>query len=498
MEHWSTLHFLFYGFELALTTTNLFYCFVGVSLGTMIGVLPGLGPTAGMAILLPITYNIPASSTVIMLAGMYYGAMYGGSTTSILLNIPGEAASVVTCLDGYIMARKGRAGPALGMCAIGSFIGGTIALMGLVIIGPPLARWALRFGPPEFTSLLMLAFVLLAYLGSKSMIKAFMMALVGLFLSTVGQDYISGKPRFVFHIMSLMDGIGLIPVVMGLFGIAEVFANIERSIKRDVYETKLKNLFPNLKDWKDSIGPIFRGSFLGFLLGLLPGGGAIISSFSSYTLEKKLSKKEFGTGVIEGVAGPETANNSGSTGAFVPLLTMGIPGNATTAILIGALMIHGVEPGPLLIREHPDIFWGVVASMYIGNGLLLILNLPLIPFWVRILKVPYHILFPLILILCSIGAYSVSNSMYDVVIMMIFGVIGYVMRKFEFEPAPLVMALVLGQIFENAFRQSLILSHGSFSIFFARPISATLLLVAASLLVLPLVFKRPSVQEVED
>jgi len=484
-----------YGFSVALEPINLLYCFFGVLIGTMVGVLPGVGPTAGIAILLPITYYTPPTSTLIMLAGIYYGAMFGGSTTSILLNIPGEAASVITCLDGYAMARKGRAGPALGISALGSFIGGTIAIIGLMLIGPIMARWALKFGPPEYVSLLIMAFALLTYLASKSKIKAFMMAALGFFLSTVGIDYISSKPRFTFHIISLMDGIGIIPVIMGLFGVAEVFENIEAAVKRDIYETKIKNILPSVQDWKDSLGPIFRGSFLGFLLGIIPGGGALIASFASYTLEKKISKKNFGTGIIEGVAGPETANNSGATGAFVPLLTLGIPGNVTTAVLIGAMMIHGVEPGPLLMRNAPDVFWGVITSMYIGNVMLLVLNLPLIPLWVRLLKIPYYILFPFILIFCMIGSYSVSNSMTDVILMIIFGTFGYFMRKFGYEGAPLIMAMVLGQIFENAFRQSLILSKGSFSIFFTRPISATMLIIALFLIFLPLFFQKPPIQE---
>ena len=491
MNDFGSLQHLLYGFSIALTPTNILFCFLGVLSGTLVGVLPGFGPTAGMCILLPITYHIPVHSTIIMLAGIYYGAMYGGSTTSILLNIPGEAASVVTTLDGYAMACKGRAGPALGIAAFGSFIGATIALIGLVGIGPPLARWALKFKAPEFTCLLVIAFVLLAYLGSKSMSKALMMALVGLFLSTIGMDNVSGKPRFTYHIMSLMDGIDFLPVAMGLFGIAEVFKNLESTIKAEVYKTKIKNLFPNIQDWKDSVGPIMRGSFLGFFLGLLPGGGALISSFASYTLEKRLSKKQFGTGVIEGVAGPETANNAGATGAFMPLLALGIPGNVTIAILIGALMIHGVQPGPLLVKEHPDIFWGVIASMYVGNVMLLILNLPLIPLWVKVLKVPYYILFPMIISLCTVGAFSVNNSVFDVTIMMIFGVIGYIMQKFEYEAAPLIVALLLGPMFEYSFRQSLIISEGSLSIFFDSPISVTLLIMAAFLLVSPLFLKRP-------
>jgi len=488
---------ILYGFSIALTPTNLFYCFFGVLIGTVVGVLPGVGPTAGIALLLPVTYQAPPSATIILLAGIYYGAMYGGSTTSILLNIPGEAASVITCLDGYVMARKGRAGPALGISAFGSFIGGTIGIIGLMVIGPPLARWALKFGPPEYFSLMLLGLALLSYLGSKSMGKALIMAALGLFISTIGMDYISGKPRFTYHIMSLMDGVDIVPVVMGLFGVAEVLFNIEETMKKEVFETKIKNLFPTLQDWKDSLGPILRGSFLGFFIGILPGAGATIPTFISYTVEKKISKKQFGTGVIEGVAGPETANNAGATGAFVPLLTLGIPGNPVTAILIGALMIHGVQPGPMLMRQAPDIFWGVITSMYIGNGMLLVLNLPLIALWVKILKLPYFILFPLILIFCVIGSYSINNSVQDVITMFIFGVIGYLLRKFEYEGAPLIMAFVLGKMFENAFRQSLIISQGSFAIFFTRPASAIMLFLAVFLLISPLFFRRPKIQDAE-
>jgi putative tricarboxylic transport membrane protein len=486
---------ILYGFGIALQPGNLFYCFFGVLIGTLVGVLPGVGPPVGIALLLPVTYHAPASSTIILLAGIYYGAMYGGSTTSILLNMPGEAASVVTCLDGYVMARNGRAGPALGMSAFGSFIGGTIGIIGLMLIGPPLARYALKFGPPEFFSLMVLGLSLLAYLGSKSLIKALMMVVVGLFISTIGVDYISGKPRFTYHIMSLMDGMDIVPVVMGLFGVSEVLVNIETRVKRDVFQTRIGSLFPDRQDWKDSIGPILRGSVLGFFIGILPGPSAVIASFTSYTVEKRLSPKKFGTGVIEGVAGPETANNSGATGAFVPLLTLGIPGNPATAILIGALMIHGVTPGPLLMRDQPEIFWGVITSMYIGNAMLLVLNLPLIPLWVKFLKLPYYVLFPLILVFCVIGSYSLSNSIPDVITMILFGLVGYLLRKFDYEGAPLIMALVLGKTFENAFRQSLILSEGTFGIFFTRPISAVLLAIAIFLLLSPIFMKRPPVAE---
>ncbi len=476
---------ILYGFGIALQPGNLFYCFFGVLIGTLVGVLPGVGPPVGIALLLPVTYHAPASSTIILLAGIYYGAIYGGSTTSILLNMPGEAASVVTCLDGYVMARNGRAGPALGMSAFGSFIGGTIGIIGLMLIGPPLARYALKFGPPEFFSLMVLGLSLLAYLGSKSLIKAMMMIVVGLFISTIGVDYISGKPRFTYHIMSLMDGMDIVPVVMGLFGLAEVLINIESRMKRDIFQTRIGSLFPTLQDWKDSIGPILRGSFLGFFIGILPGPSAVIASFTSYTVEKRLSPKKFGTGVIEGVAGPETANNSGATGAFVPLLTLGIPGNPATAILIGALMIHGVTPGPLLMRDQPEIFWGVVASMYVGNVALLILNFPLVGVWTSILKVPQAILIALILLLTLVGAYAINNSMLDLVVLIVMGILGYLFRKIKFDVAPIVVALVLGPMLETTMRESLYMSRGDVTTFITRPISGTILAILAIMLVAP-------------
>jgi putative tricarboxylic transport membrane protein len=376
-----------------------------------------------MSLLLPVTFNIPPVSAIIVLSGIYYGAMYGGSTTSILVNIPGEAASVVTCLDGYQMARQGRAGPALGIAAFGSFIAGTLSIVGLMFMGPFLAAGALRFGPPEYFTIMILGMTVLTFLSSGPMWKALLMAAFGLFLSTIGMDNVSGIARLSFNIEELIDGIGLVPVVMGLFGISEVMLNVESSMERSIFETKIKNILPNLKDWKTSLGPIIRGTILGFFLGILPGAGAIISSFASYAVEKKISKhpEKFGTGVIEGVAGPESANNAATGGAFIPLLSLGIPSNAVTALLLGALIIHGIQPGPLLIKEHPDIFWGTVASMYLGNILLLILNLPLIGLWVKVLKVPYPVLFPLILLFCLIGAYSLNNSITGVIIMNIFG-----------------------------------------------------------------------------
>jgi putative tricarboxylic transport membrane protein len=476
------------GFQVALQPANLFFCFMGVLIGTLVGVLPGLGPVAAMSLLLPSTFHVSPVSAIIMLAGIYYGAMYGGSTTSILVNIPGEAASVVTCLDGYQMARKGRAGPALGIAAFGSFIGGTLSIIGLMFMAPPLAEMALQFGPPEYFTLMLLGLIILTFLASGSMPKALMMAAFGLFLGLIGMDIMTATPRFTFNLYFLMDGVGLVPVVMGLFGVSEVLLNVEARIKQDVFQTKIKGLLPNLKDWRDSTWPIIRGSVLGFFLGILPGGGAVISSFVSYGVEKKCSRhpEKFGTGVIEGVAGPETANNAATGGAFIPLLTLGIPANAVMAMLLGALIIYGMQPGPMLIKQHPDLFWGVVTSMYIGNAMLLVLNLPLIGVWVKILKIPYPILFPLILLFCLIGVFSLNNNVGEIGLMLFFGGVGYLMKKFNYEAAPLVLALVLGPMMENALRQSLIMSNGSVSIFFTRPISLGIVLVVLALLLLPL------------
>jgi len=479
---------LLYGLSVSLTPVNLLHCLIGVFIGTLIGVLPGIGPVGAISLLLPITLHTSPIGAVIMLAGIYYGAMYGGSTTSILLNIPGEAASVVTCIDGYQMARRGRAGPALGIAAFGSFIGGTISIIGLMIIAPPLAEAALKFGPPEYFSLMILGMTLLIYLTSGSIPKALMMGVLGLILGVIGIDPISGAQRFTFNVLELSDGIGLVPLVMGLFGISEVLLNVEQDLKREIFQTKIRGLLPNRQDWKDSAGPIVRGSTLGFFLGVLPGGGALISSFVDYAMEKKISKtpEKFGQGAIEGVAGPETANNAATGGAFIPLLTLGIPANVVMAMLLGALMIHGMQPGPMLLQNHPELFWGVVTSMYVGNGILLLLNLPLIGLWVQVLKVPYRILFPLILLFCMIGSYSVNCSNLDMLIMLAFGVIGYLMKKFDYEGAPMVLAYVLGPMLEMALRQSLTMSNGSFSIFVTRPISAVGIVAAILLVASPL------------
>ena len=483
------LNYLGIGFSVALQPVNLLYCFVGVFIGTLIGVLPGIGPVGAMSLLLPTTFKATPEAAVIMLAGIYYGAMYGGSTTSILVNIPGEAASVVTCLDGYQMARRGRAGPALGIAAFGSFIAGTLSILGLMLLAPPLSRIAIQFGPPEYFTLMVLGLTILIYLAHGSMPKALIMAAFGIVLGLIGLDSINARPRFTFERMELVDGVGLVPIVMGLFGISEVLLNIEQAVRREVFETKIKGLLPTGKDWRESLGAMTRGSLLGFFLGILPGGGAVISSFISYAIEKRVSKhpEKFGKGAIEGVAGPEAANNAATGGAFIPLLTLGIPPNVVMAMLLGAFMIHGVTPGPLMMKQNPGIFWGVIVSMYIGNFMLLILNLPLIGMWVQVLKVPYKILFPLILLFCLIGVYSVSNAVFDIYVMIVFGIVGYLMKKFEYEGAPLVLAFVLGPLMENNLRKSLIMSQGDFSIFFTRPLAAASLIVALFLLASPFI-----------
>ena len=497
-------HNLFLGFVEIFKLEPLLYCFVGVLVGTLIGVLPGIGPVGTMSLLMPFVYKASPLLAIIMLAGIYYGAMYGGSTTSILVNIPGEAASVVTCLDGYQMARKGRAGPALGIAAFGSFIAGTLGVVGLMLLAPPLASMALRFGPPEYFSLICMGLTMLIFLASGSIIRAMMMSVFGIILGCVGMDPETGVTRFVFGVVDLMDGIGLAPFAMGLFGVSEVFLNIEQSLEnRSILTAKIEGLLPNRQDWKDSIMPISRGSVLGFLLGILPGGGGVIASFASYALEKRISKhpERFGTGAIEGVASPESANNSATAGGFVPMLTLGIPPNVIMAILLGVLIIHGVVPGPGFISQHPKLFWGFIVSMYVGNLMLLVLNLPLIGLWVQVLKIPYKILFPLILLFCVIGAYSINNSTFDIATMLVFGVLGYLMRKYKYEGAPMVLAFVLGPMFEKSFRHSLLLSDGSFSIFFTRPIAAGGMIITFFLLItsaIPIIRRRKKAIPVEE
>jgi putative tricarboxylic transport membrane protein len=479
------LEYFTLGIQVALQPVNLFYCFAGVFIGTLIGVLPGIGPVGAMSLLLPATFSVSPVAAIIMMSGIFYGAQYGGSTTSILVNIPGEASSVITCLDGYQMARKGRAGPALGMAAIGSFISGTISIVGLMVLAYPLAKAALSFGPPEYFALMCLGLIILTFLTQGSMYKALMMALLGILLGFVGLDMFTATSRFTFGVNELMDGIGIVPLMMGLFGISEILVNIEQPLKRKIYETKIKGLLPTLQDWVVCKWAVLRGTVIGFFLGILPGGGAVLASFVSYAVEKRVSKypEKFGTGVIEGVAAPESANNAAAQSSFIPLLSLGIPPNVVMAVLFGGLLIHGIQPGPLLIRSHPEIFWGVVMSMYIGNVMLLALNLPLIGMWVKILKVPYTILFPLILLFCLIGVYSVNNSVLDIYLMILFGVVGYLMRKFDFEPAPMALAYVLSPLLETSLRQSLNISGGSFSIFFSRPISLVCMVFVIGLLV---------------
>ncbi len=491
-----TLNYLVMGLGQALQPVNLLYCFLGVFLGTLIGVLPGIGPPGAIALLLPITFNTPPVATIIMLCGIGYGAQYGGSTTSILVNIPGEASSVVTCLDGYQMARKGRAGPALGMAAFGSFIAGTLTLFGLVFMAPTLGELGLRFGPPEYFSLMAFALSTLVYLAGKSITKSLTMAIFGFILATVGLDPVISSPRFTYNLTALRDGFDLVLMVIGVFGISEIIITLERKFGRDIYETKIKGLLPTLNDWKDSIFPILRSTFLGFFMGILPGMGPTIPTFVSYNLERKLSKhpEKFGTGVIEGVAAPETCNNAAANGAWIPILSLGIPTGAVTALLYGALLIHGITPGPMFIKQSPEVFWGLIGSMYIGNAMLLVLNLPLIPIWVRTLKIPYSILSLLIIFLCLIGAYTINNSSTDILIMIGFGLIGYLIKKFDYEAAPLIMGFVLGPMVEKNLRLSMIMFHGNFMKFFQRPISMVFLGLAILILISPIFIKRKLVE----
>jgi putative tricarboxylic transport membrane protein len=500
----SLLHNILMGLQVSMTPINILYSFGGVLIGTLIGVLPGIGPVGAMAILLPATYHVPPLSTVIMLAGIFYGAMYGGSTTSILLNIPGEAASIVTCLDGHQMAKQGRAGPALGIAAFGSFIAGTIGVVGLMALSYPLAKVALRFGPPEYAGLMVVGLMLIAYLGQQAFVKAVVMAAFGLILSFFGTDIISGHERFTFGIGNLVEGITIVPMVMGLFGISEVMINMSETGPRSVFTAHAKNLLPNRKDWAAAFWPIIRGTGIGFFLGILPGGGALLASFASYAVEKRVSKhpEEFGQGAIAGVAGPESANNAASTSSFIPLLTLGIPANVVMAMLFVGLMVHGIRPGPMLMAERPDVFWGVIMSMYLGNVMLLVLNVPLIGIWVKVLQLSTAYLYPLIILFCVIGVYSINNSTFDIGSMLVFGIVGFVLRKVGYGPAPLVLAFVLGPLLEQALRQSLLISNGNFMILISRPISAVCFGLATVLLISGIVNsikgKRPIESEDED
>jgi putative tricarboxylic transport membrane protein len=464
----------------------LWYAFLGCLVGTLVGMLPGIGPLAGISILLPLTFGLDATKAIVMLAGIYYGSQYGGSTTSILLRIPGEASSVMTCIDGNAMAKKGRAGAALCIAAVGSFVAGTFGVVMLTLVAPPLADFALGFGPPEYTALLVLGLIFLAYMSTGSLIRTLLMAALGLLLGTIGIDVMTGHFRYSFDIPELGDGIGIVPVAVGLFGLGEILSTPSRQVTGEVIRPKLRELWPNREEWRASALPIARGSVLGFIIGIIPGSAHIISSFMSYALEKRVSKtpEEFGKGAVAGVAGPESANNSASTGSFVPMLALGIPTGPVTAVLMAALLIHGVPPGPTLVNDHPNVFWGFVASMYVGNLMLLALNLPLVGVFVNLLRIPYAYLYPLIIMFCVIGVYEVNNSIIDVWIMLIMGVVGYGLKKFEFDPAPLVLGLVISPIFEMSLRQSLIMSDGTWMIFLQRPIALVLLVLSAGLLAL--------------
>ena len=484
------------GVATAFTLENLMYCFIGVTLGTLIGVLPGIGPLATIAMLLPITYKMGDPSTaLIMLAGIYYGSQYGGSTTAILVNLPGESASVVTTLDGYQMARRGRAGVALATAAIGSFFAGTVATVLIAAFAPPLAEMAFKFGPAEYFSLMVLGLIAAVVLAHGSVIKALGMVVLGLLLSMIGTDVNSGVARFSFGVPELTDGIEFGVIAMGMFGFAEIIYNLRAPESRDLLKEKVTNFMPKKEDWKRGSPAAVRGTMLGSFLGILPGGGNIISSFASYAMEKKLSKKpqEFGKGAIEGVAGPEAANNAGAQTAFIPMLTLGIPTTPVMALMIAAMMIHNIQPGPQVMTSNPGLFWGLIVSMWVGNLMLLVLNLPLIGIWIKLLQVPYKILYPAILMFCCIGAYSLNNNVWDVLMTIPFAIAGYYFKKWKCEPAPLLMGFILGELMEEYLRRALTISRGDWGVFIERPLSATLLGIAVLLLIivtLPFVRKK--------
>jgi putative tricarboxylic transport membrane protein len=484
----SILDSLALGFSVAFQPDILLYAFLGCLVGTLVGMLPGIGPLAGISILLPATYALDPTKAIVMLAGIYYGSQYGGSTTSILMRIPGEASSVMTCIDGYAMARKGRAGAALAIAAVGSFVAGTFGVVLLTLVAPPLANFALRFGPPEYTALLVLGLVFLAYMSSTSLIRTLLMACAGLLIGCIGIDVMTGHFRYSFDIKELGDGVGIVPVAVGLFGLGEILSTPSHTVADKVATPRLAELMPSREEWRQSAAPIARGSVLGFLVGIIPGSAHIIASFLSYAVERRISKRpeEFGKGAVAGVAGPESANNAASTGAFVPMLALGLPTGPVTAVLMAALLIKGIAPGPQLVTEHPEVFWGFVASMYVGNLMLLALNLPLVGLFVTVLRIPYAYLYPLIVMFCIVGVYLVNNSVVDVWIMLIMGVVGYVLRKLDFDPAPLVLGLVIAPTFELSLRQSLVMSNGNWTIFLSpqRPIAAALFAISAALLAL--------------
>ena len=475
-----TITNLVLGFSTAFTPINLLWACLGCFLGTIVGVLPGVGPLAGISLLLPITFKIDPTGGIILLCSVYYGAMYGGSTTSILMRIPGEAASVMTCIDGYAMAQKGQAGPALAISAIGSYVAGTFAVITLMFIAPPLAKFALRFGPPEYFSLLVMGLIVMGYMTGGSMVKNLTMIVLGLLFGLVGIDTMSGEFRFAFGLAVLGDGISVVPVAVGLFGLAEILSSAGDPNRPEAVKTKLKDLIPSRKQFRQSAAPIARGTILGFFIGIIPGSAHIISTFLSYGIERRLSKtpERFGKGAIEGVAGPESANNAASTGALVPMLALGVPTGPIPAVLLAALMVHGIDPGPLFIKEHAVTFWGLIGSMYLGNFVLLLLNLPMIGLFVNFLRIPYKYLYPTILMFCILGCYAVNYNVVDIGIMAMMGLLGYVLRKFDFEVAGIVLGLVLAPIIERSLRQSLAMSHGSYAIFFNRPISLFFLMAA--------------------
>ena len=496
-------HHLILGFGVAVSPLHLLYCLIGVMLGTLIGVLPGIGPVATIAMLLPITFNLSPVAALIMLAGIYYGAQYGGSTTAILVNIPGESSSVVTCLDGYQMARQGRAGPALAIAAIGSFFAGCASTLIVALAAPPLAEVALKFGPSEYFSLMVFGLIAATVLAHGSLIKAIAMVVWGLLFGIVGTDVNSGVLRYTFDIPELSDGIGFVIVAMGMFGTAEIIANLELKDKREVFATKITHLYPTKQDMKDSWAAIMRGTALGSALGILPGGGALLASFGAYTLEKKVSNhpERFGKGAIQGVAGPESANNAGAQTSFIPMLTLGIPSNAVMALMIGALMIQGIAPGPQVMTEKPELFWGLIASMWIGNLMLVVLNLPMIGMWVKLLTVPYRYLYPSILVFMAIGVFSLSNNAFDVLTMAVFGVVGYICAKLECEPAPMILGFILGPLMEENLRRAMLLSRGDPWVFFQKPISLGFMIAAAILLAivaLPAIRQKREEVFVED
>src|SRR3954467_3746073 len=475
------------GFGIVLQPTNLLYCLVGVVIGMLIGVLPGLGPAATIAILLPLTYGIEPVSAIIMLAGIFYGAQYGGTITSVLLRLPGEASSVVTVFDGFAMAKQGRAGAALGIAAIGSFIGGTVSIIGLSVLAPVVAGYALDFGPPEYAALGLLGVLLVSTVGNGGKLKAVIAAAVGLLIATVGRDSFTGAERFTFGNLNLADGIDFVPIAMGLFGLGEILYNLEENHKKVHAPAKVTRVWPGRKDLSDSKGAIARGSGIGFGLGVLPGGGAVLSSLVAYAVEKRRAKQpeRFGRGAIEGVAAPETANNAAATSSFIPLLTLGIPANATMAVIFGALLIQGVTPGPQLVTDDPELFWGVVNSMYLGNVLLLVMSIPLVGLFVKILRVRATILAPITVLITLVGVYTVNNDVFDIVLVIVFGALGYLMKKFGFDPGPLVLAFVLGSLLEDSLRRSLLIFDGDATGFLTRPISGTLLALFLLVALLP-------------